>query len=253
MYVTSLRLHGAAVSKVFLSGECPMKKFLTLTALIAGVSFSQFAVAGEDNKTAEKKAKAEVEVRTVDITVGPDGKIEVKKPKVEKTPSSDLKLETLGIGKVFVIGPDGEGDVKEFEGKIPKEILDKLPEELRKAIQKEPSSRRAFGKMKLVIEMDGKRQEFESDLGGLGDLEGLPFDIFDEILDKAKDKLPKDQLPPEVIQALGNARQVMKTEGKKHADPAADSNDLSAKLDKILDRLDRLEKDVKELKAKADK
>ncbi len=173
-------------------------------------------------------------------------------PKVEKKVPVKVKVEKIGVGKVIIIRPDGKTEVKEFNTQLPKEVLDKLPKEIRDRIQQglEKCAKcvscgpAGSGKMRIVIEKDGKRQELELDLGTSGEdlrKQGIqpPPEVQKviKILAQAKKadeslaRLKKVQIPPTGVQAKAPV-------------------DINAKLDKILERLDRLEKDIKALKTK---
>jgi hypothetical protein len=206
-----------------------MKKFLVLAALVAALSASRFVAAGENNDPkAEKKAlpQAKVEMKGMAISIGPDGKVEVKSlgdatakemldklpaeireklsqpekkaaPEIktktlathndvldklpreileklsksgspvvgrgtliisegsgEKRAAPEVKLGVTGFGAAIRIGRDGQVEVIKG-GAIPREVLDKLPAELREKLCQErqesaPSTRP--GKIKVTVE-----------------------------------------------------------------------------------------------------
>jgi hypothetical protein len=180
---------------------------------------------------------------TVTATASSDGKGTV----VTATPV-EVKAGTLCIGRVVTIGPDGKVEVKEFGDKLPKEVLDKLPKEIRVRVMKGstsggPCPGSATGKMKIVVRKNGEVREFESDLSDPEAIKDLSLGKLQEALKKAGKKLSAED-----EKLLAAASETMKA--KVHVVTARKpADDISGKLDKILERLDRLEEDVKTLKA----
>ena len=82
-----------------------MKKCMVLAAFVAALSVSQFAAADDSGKT-----------------------------KAEKKASPEVKAEFGGMA--IRIGPDGKLEVKSLGDAIPKEMLDKLPAEIREKLSK---------------------------------------------------------------------------------------------------------------------
>lgn len=167
--------------------------------------------------------------------------------------NSEFKIETQAVGRMVMVGPDGEVHIQDFNGQgneIFKELLDKLPDDVRKEFEKlqagnglnglpvDDVNRAVSGKVKIVtIGPDGVRREVESDLGSTpNQTPGLPPDV-GALLKKAG-----VTLPPEAQQALEAA-------GKATGKRAENAGDLGSKLDKILERLEKIEKDVANLKA----
>ena len=58
------------------------------------------------------------------------------KPKADTRTSPEIKVETFRFGKVITVGPDGKTEVKDFSGDIPKEVLGKLPKEIQDSIRR---------------------------------------------------------------------------------------------------------------------
>lgn len=222
-----------------------MRKCLLLTALLA---FSSMSLASRADDEASPKAKSNPAGKTVvggaTITVGPNGEVKVSGLKEAKSPkaadkagkgSPKVEIETHVIGKAIIVGPDGKVEVKDLkdlkglEEGFPKELLDKAA--------------KVTGKVKVVtIGPDGKRQESESDIGSVsGDSPfGIQVDLGD-LLKKAGVTLPPD------------AQKALEAAGKTAGSQAGKSDDISAKLDKILERLERVEKDVAKLKTQKGK
>jgi hypothetical protein len=246
-----------------------MKNCLVVLLCSVVCAFAPAAFAGNEGQPkVEKKAEkdaAKVIVSGRVIEIGPDGKVKVQPlggetgPKSKKPAGPDakadkpeVKVETLRLGKVITVGPDGKIETRDFNGELPKEVLDKLPKELRDQIAKRPPHAGKIGggpigRMKIVVDKNGQRHEFEADIGADEAFKLLSSGHLDEVLKRAG-----DDLPPEAKEALKAASQSMKAEDQKVRGPAKGQDEISAKLDKILDRLERLEGDVKALKTKTD-
>jgi hypothetical protein len=106
----------------------------------------------------------------------------------------------------------------------------------------------------VTVEIDGERKEFESNWGSSRDtsppvIKGFSFGMIEDALRKHG-----DELPPEVKQSLEAATKAMLkahiTVRKGDATPTVKPRDIGAKLDMILERLERVEKEVKSLEAK---
>ena len=213
---------------------------------------------GCEAKSKTEKDNAKIVAGSVKIEAGSTPKIELRqpggaaKPKGKKPAVPEVKMETFGFGKVIVVGPDGKIETKDFGAELPKEVLDMLPKEIRDRINKGPAAIAPgggiSGRMKIVVDNNGQRQEYEADLGGDGTLKQLPPSVFDEVLKHAGDKLPA-----EAKEALKAASQAMKAGSEKFQGQAKGNEDIAGKLDKILDRLERLEGEVKALQAKSEK
>jgi hypothetical protein len=228
-----------------------MKKCFVLTAAAALFSVACAAIASGEK--AEKKPQVETQMQ-VQVLGGvvPDGKAEVmvitpgkKALAKKKDKATDVKVQTFTFEKVITIGPDGKVETKDIGGgEIPKDVLDKLPKDLRKGIGKAGGKATAgcdvsIGGKMVIVGPDGKTQEIEL---GPDMVKGFPLENLGGILEMADGKLP-----PEVKKALAEAAKASKANaaaksggtltfpGGKHND------DINAKLDQILQRLDRLE------------
>ena len=234
-----------------------MKNFLILLTFVVPIALTSQASASE---TGSKKAIQSESSSTAGIVigfaVGSDGKVEVqasdgKKPsdadkKVDKT-AKDVQVENHVFGKVITIGPDGKVEVKEWKNSgtdLPKEFLDKLPKEARQQFEKAMSGKNlgggVTGKAKVVvIDPSGNRQEVETEFGH--PLEGKPFEPTKEISEFLRKA--GVELPPEARAALEGAQKTPLT-------PAGKPTDIGTKLDQILERLERIEKELATLKNK---
>jgi hypothetical protein len=99
---------------------------------------------------------------------------------------------------------------------------------------------------------DGKRQEYQTDLSREEVLKLLASGNLDELLDHVGDKLPADEKEA-MKEALRASSLAMKSGEQKPHSEAKAQEEIVAKLDKILDRLDRLENEIKALQAKDEK
>lgn len=237
--------------------------------VLVAFSFSQAlsfsaARAGDDSAAAKAKPNTAPQPNTAaKPNVG--GPANTKNPKAGDPTgrnNSEFQIETQAVGKMIVVGPNGEVQIQDFNGQgndVLKDLLDKLPDDLRGEFEKLQAldglkglpagglNQGVSGKVKIVtIGPDGVRQEVESDLGTPlpGNPIGADVDVA-ELLKKAG-----VNLPPEAQQALEAAqkanRKVPQKAGVGQAQPA---NDLGSKLDKILERLEKIEKEVANLKA----
>ena len=130
-------------------------------------------------------------------------------------------------------------------------MLEKLPGELRENLfyyrPKESAASARSGKIKVTVEIDGLRKEFESELNappapaGLSANKGFSIGIFEDALKKHG-----DELPPEVKRSLEAATKAMVKIHTHRTDagsqtgtgiPTVGSPDIGAKLDMILERL----------------
>ncbi|MGO9110748.1 MAG: hypothetical protein ACLP9L_16120 [Thermoguttaceae bacterium] len=281
-----------------------MKKCFGLAALIAALSIPQFAVAADDNDPkAQPKVKKKVALQTT-------GSAEVKSPAEGKLPA-DIRFEvdTLRVGRVVTVGPDGKKVILEFRGQPPKEVLDKLDKDIRERTQKTATwtvrdgGGDVGGKMTVVIDNDGQRQELVLPAPPNPDVGKRLYFNFSDVLKKAGDKLPPE--PKQALEAVAQAVKAQEQDAVAEAAKAQDavaqavkaqealarvvkdqqqeaiaqaakaqeayaravkaydqvlsrghskaSDEINAKLDKILDRLERVEKDIQAIKAKNDK
>jgi hypothetical protein len=252
-----------------------MKRYFVLAALMAAWPLPRLATA-DDGNGPQSNHKAVVIISGSQSVTGEGDKGDspsiisgTSAAKTDKGPDKStekktrpqVKLETLNVGKVFTIGPDGKMRVVELHGELPKAVLDKLPKEIRERMLNgsvtAPGGTASGAKVKIVVVKDGQRHEFEQDLSGPDAVKGLPLG---EILKRAG-----QDMPPEAMQALEAATQALKAEEAARKDAAKAYNkaiaakakaksadDIAAKLDKILERLERVESDLKEIKEKQD-
>jgi hypothetical protein len=309
-----------------------MKKCVVFAAMMAALSIPPLAAAGKDN---DPKAQPQAEKKVAEFTdltkpeLPPAASFEVKALTVIKDPKAQpneqkkdaatttdaakgktppefgLELKTLKLGKVITVGPDGKSFILEFRGEPPKEVLDKLPKDIREKIQKEgprwivPGGENLVISGKVVVESNGKRQELVlPDLRG-SDLRRRYAVDFEEFLRKAGDKLPAE--PKQALEAVAQAMNAQEREAVMQASKAQEAvaqavkaqeafaqavkaqqqeavvqaaraqeaiaravkardqlyggrakaaDDINAKLDKILDRLERMDKELQAIKAK---
>jgi len=233
-----------------------MKRLIAVLC-VAACSISPAVLADDGDKPKPQKPTPIVvkgaDAHAITVTVGPDGQVSVNTPDGKKAgekakPAPDVQVKTICIGKVITVGPDGKIETKDIGDELPKDVLDKLPKEIREQLKEAhgQAGEGGFGiagKVKILVDNDGKKQEFEADL-----TDGDAFKQLDEALKKAG-----TDLPPEAREAIKAASQILKGVAPKDAAQAKSPDGISAKLDKILDRLDRLEGDVKALKAQSEK
>jgi len=161
----------------------------------------------------------------------------------------DIKVETMRFGKVISVGPDGKVETKEYHGEIPREVLDKLPKEIQDRIKMVPPAivpgkGRVSGKMKIVVVRDGQQHEYEADVGEGGVLGQLPPDVVESL------KPLQGNLPSEAQEALKAVLQNLRGRDQKPDGLSKGQEEINAKLDQILERLDQLQREVATLKAK---
>lgn len=251
----------AIPANMTLIGECGVKNFLVWLAVLVLVTYtSQASGSGTGGKKRPQSDSSSVAEIVIGFAVGSDGKadgkVEVQSTAGKKQPDADKKadqaaqdvqVETRVFGKVITVGPDGKVEVKEWknlEAALPKEFLDKLPQEARQQFEKALSGKKleggVTGKAKVVvIDPHGNRQEVETEFGQ--PLEGQPLDPTKEISEWLK-KAGVD-LPPE-------ARAVLEGAKKAALSPGGKPVDVGTKLDQILERLERIEKELANLKNK---
>lgn len=179
--------------------------------------------------------------------------------KSKKSAGSGVRVEAFSFGKVLAIGPDGKIETREIGGDIPNEVLDQLPKEIQDLLKKGQEQIKAGaivnGGVDVFVEKNGKRERLKTELN---DKDALK--IFEELGKSGGDLSPEalksmveglmrqagGNLPPEAKDAFDSATKML----KKTAPVENRSDDISSKLDKILERLDRIENEVKALKAK---
>jgi hypothetical protein len=213
----------------------------TLMALVVapGVVCAQ----GDDGKK-DVEVRVETKVSGEVITVGPDGKVTVekfgddeaageKKGKRGTKPAAKSEMRAFSLGKAFKIGPDGK-----MEG------IDSLPEDVQELLkQAKPGTVSVDGSV-TIIGPDGKKHTHALGDGEL-DAESISKSI-EKALQGAGKELPKE-IQGQLKEALKGMPGAMKVQIGGATPKGKDT--MSQKLDEILKRLDKLEKDVKDLKA----
>ena len=111
-----------------------MKSYCAMAALIATLAVSPLAL-GNDHADAAKA-----------------------KPKTEAAAAPHVQFEAMQFGKVIEVGPDGKVEVKDFGGQLPKEVLDKLPQEVRDLLQKSSGKKSCAGARAGTSERHGDRK-----------------------------------------------------------------------------------------------
>jgi|GEM_PF-4742471 predicted DNA-binding protein len=174
--------------------------------------------------------------------------------RLEKLQKEMGNLEGI-FGKGAIIGPAGkikdlrldlDIDEKALEG-LPKEIREKL-KSLHKGPIKHSSKVEAHG---IIIGPDGVKREFKfGDVKGGGDvLKRLPKEIREQIERTMKEHSKKLPVEPEIAKKLSDGLRHLQiqrkigTPGEKKG-----SSGIESKLDLILKRLDKMEKDIQGLK-----
>lgn len=189
-----------------------------------------------------------------------------RKPKNSPTP--EFKIETLRLGKMIVIGPDGKMETRDFGDEVPADVLKNLPKEVRDQIEKivqpkvdsrpkVPARGALAGSVRIIMEKDGKLLKIEADNVQINmEKDGKPLKIeadlsgvdvlkqLEKAIGDAGDNLPADpqKILKAAMQALGGTTPTGQT-------PARQADEISRKLDQILDRMERLEKELRQLKA----
>jgi len=357
-----------------------MKKCFVLAALIAAMSISQSATAKDadqpnpgklkfslkgsagvatvkaaEKPTAAKEAPTAITISssgtlTLTLNLDKDGTWKVGAGSLTfgdgKKAPSEVKLERLRLGQVVMIGPDDKVVVREYSNFLPKEVLGKLPSEIREKLarpagddlpaeakraldavtraidaqsvearkESQMAKEQAFRAQALAAQI--KAQALVADKERLAAMdqamkaqtlaakqEALAFDFQEKVqveksralaAQKEAEALRAQAQKATEVQALAAQREIQAAKAQiaealraqvqkatevqalaaqkeiqaakariieaemiarrqQLSSRATDSRDISAKLDKILERLDRLEKDFDAIKAKKDK
>jgi hypothetical protein len=221
-----------------------MKKLSLVATLVALVMAPGLVRAENDDVKKDVDVRVETRVSGQVMTIGPDGKVTVEKfgddevagEKKKKRGNKSAKqgeTRVFGLGKAFKIGPDGK-----MEG------VESLPKHIQELLKKGKLGDASVGGSITVIGPDGKQhtqafgdgkldaesisKSIEKALEGTG--KGLPKEVQDQLKEALKD------IPKAFSFQMGGG-QTLKNEP------------ISQKLDKILERLDKLEKEVRDLKA----
>jgi hypothetical protein len=226
-----------------------MKKLSLVAALVALVMAPGIVRAEDDAEKKDKDIDIRVETKVSGevMTIGPDGKVKVEKfgddgkmEGVESLPKNIQKLLKKGRlgagsvgGSITVIGPDGKMEGVES---LPKNIQELLK-------QAKPGTVSVDGSV-TIIGPDGKKHTHALGDGKL-DAESISKSI-EEALQGAGKGLPKE-IQGQLKEALKGLPGALKVQIGGATPKEKDT--MSQKLDEILKRLDKLEKEVKDLKA----
>jgi hypothetical protein len=237
-----------------------MKTFSLMATLVALVIAPGIVRAQNDDVKKDVDVRVETRVSGEVMTIGPDGKVKVekfgdddgagkKKGKREKKPAAKSETRVFSFGKAFKIGPDGK-----MEG------VDSLPKNIQELLKQGKLGAGSVGGSITVIGPDGKQHTHAFGDGKL-DAESISKSI-EEALEGAGKELPKEvqdqlkeslkDLPKEVQDQLQESlKDLPKTLSFQMGDGQPLGEDaISQKLNEILKRLDKLEKEVRDLKAK---
>ncbi len=129
-----------------------------------------------------------------------------------------VKLETILVGEVITLAPDGSVHATEVGGELPQDVLEKLPPEVREQIQKSRRTDKAARRhaMTIVVDVDGKHQEFHID--------GNNADSLKAITEQG------DKLPAEMKRSLQAACDAIK---KAREENEARAQKIRAEMDRV--------------------
>jgi hypothetical protein len=219
-----------------------MKKLSLMATLVALVMAPGIVRAEDDDDKKDIDIRVETKVSGEVMTIGPDGKVTVEKfgdeaagEKKNAGRSKAAKSETrvFSFGKAFKIGPDGK-----MEG------VESLPKNIQELLKKGKLGAASVGGSITIIGPDGKkhthalatasstRNRFRSPLKRHSKEQGRNCPKKSRI----SSRRPLKDLPGALKVQIGGAT-------------PKEKDTMSQKLDEILKRLDKLEKEVKDLKA----
>jgi hypothetical protein len=223
-----------------------MKKLSFVATLVALVIASGTVRAEDDADKKDIDIRVETKVSGAVMTIGPDGKVKVEKfgddgkmEGVESLPKNIQKLLKKGRlgagsvgGSITVIGPDGK-----MEG------VESLPEDIQELLKQAKPGTVSVGGSVTIIGPDGKKHTHALGDGKL-DAESISKSI-EKALQGAGTELPKE-VQDQLKKALKDVPEVssLALSGRHFG-----QDGISQRLDKILKRLDKLEKEVRDLKA----
>jgi hypothetical protein len=220
-----------------------MKKLSLVATLVALVMAPGLVRAENDDVKKDVDVRVETRVSGQVMTIGPDGKVKVekfgdgevageKKKKRGNKSAKQSETRTFSFGKAFKIGPDGK-----IEG------VESLPKNVQELLKQAKPGAVSVGGSVTIIGPDGKKHTHALGDGKL-DAESISKSI-EEALEGAGKGLPKE-VQDQLKKALKDVPEVSSLPlfGRHFGEDA-----ISQKLDKILERLDKLEKEVHELKA----
>jgi hypothetical protein len=221
-----------------------VKKLSLMATLVAAVIAPGIVRAEDDDGKKDVEVRVETKVFGEVMTIGPDGKVTVekfgddeaageKKGRRGKKPAKQSDTSFFHSGKAFKIGPDGK-----MEG------VESLPEEIQELLkQAKPGTVSVDGSV-TIIGPDGKKHTHALGDGEL-DAESISKSI-EEALQGAGRGLPKE-IQGQLKEALKGLPSALKVQIDGAIPKGKDT--MSRKLDEILRRLDKLEKEVRDLKA----
>jgi len=220
-----------------------MKKLSLVATLVALVMAPGIVRAENDDVKKDVDVRVETRVSGQVMTIGPDGKVKVekfgddavageKKKKRGNKSAKQSETRAFSFGKAFKIGPDGK-----MEG------VESLPKNVQELLKQAKTGAVSVGGSVTIIGPDGKKHTHALGDGKL-DAESISKSI-EKALEGTGKGLPKE-VQDQLKKALKDVPEVSRLPlfGRNSGQDA-----ISQKLDKILERLDKLEKDVHELKA----
>jgi hypothetical protein len=227
----------------FFAKEIVVKKLSLMATLVALVMAPGIVRAENDDVKKDVDVRVETRVSGQVMTIGPDGKVTVekfgddeaageKKGRRGKKPAAKSDTRVFSFGKAFKIGPDGKMEGVES---LPKNIQELLK-------QAKPGTVSVDGSV-TIIGPDGKKHTHALGDGKL-DAESISKSI-EKALQGAGTELPKE-VQDQLKKALKDVPEVssLALSGRHFG-----QDGISQRLDKILKRLDKLEKEVRDLKA----
>ncbi len=215
------------------------KERATEAAKAAAAAAIEAGKAAEGTASGEKKVEVQIKATGKVVKVGPDGKVEVIDLEggdgKSMIPAGAKEHIQLMLKKAHEAGAQDAGGAKEGTHKVESNVI--------------VSDGKVTGKI-VIVGPDGKPQVKEFNLSGTG-VDGGAMKAVEEIL-KSNTQLPAEaakQLEHVFRSTLGGdgERRVLAIGGGGKTAEQLDA--VSAKLDKILSRLDALEKEISELKA----
>jgi hypothetical protein len=220
-----------------------MKKLSLVATLVALVMAPGLVRAENDDVKKDVDVRVETRVSGQVMTIGPDGKVKVekfgdgevageKKKKRGNKSAKQSETRAFSFGKAFKIGPDGK-----IEG------VESLPKNVQELLKQAKPGAVSVGGSVTIIGPDGKKHTHALGDGKL-DAESISKSI-EKALEGTGKGLPKE-VQDQLKKALKDVPEVSRLPlfGRNFGQDA-----ISQKLDKILERLDKLEKEVHELKA----
>jgi hypothetical protein len=229
---------------LFFAKELVMKKLSLVATLVALVMAPGLVRAENDDVKKDVDVRVETRVSGQVMTIGPDGKVKVekfgddavageKKKKRGNKSAKQSETRAFSFGKAFKIGPDGK-----MEG------VESLPKNIQELLKKGKLGAGSVGGSITIIGPDGKKHTHAFGDGKL-DAESISKSI-EEALEGAGKELSKevqDQLK-ESLKDLPKAFSFQMGGGQPFG-----KDSITQKLDEIVHRLDKLEKEVRDLKA----